>query len=96
MANEVFSAQDAERIVTHMNAEHTADIIRYAEVYAGMSNVEDARMTAIDADGFDLAVETDGETTPVRIAFDTPLDSVDDARIRLVELAMEARGDAER
>ncbi|PSQ69377.1 MAG: hypothetical protein BRD31_05755 [Bacteroidetes bacterium QH_2_64_26] len=96
MEDPVLTADDVDRIVTHMNEAHTADLIRYAEAYADVPAVEDARMTSIDADGFELVVEAGGTTTPVRIDFDMPLDTADDARSRLVELALAARGDAER
>ena len=96
MEDPVLTADDVDCIVTHMNEAHTADLIRYAEAYADVPAVEDARMTSIDADGFELVVEAGGTTTPVRIDFDPSLDTADDARSRLVELAMAARGDAER
>jgi len=92
----VLSAAEVDRIVTHMNEEHAEDVRRYAEVYGDVGEVDAARMTSIDAEGFDLSVEGDGSTTLVRIDFDTPLDTVDDARSRLVELAMAARSGAER
>jgi putative heme iron utilization protein len=92
----VLSADDVNRIVTHMNEEHTEDLIRYAQAYADLAEVEAVRMTGIDAEGFDLDVRSGGTTTPARIDFDTPLDTVEDARARLVELAMAAREEAER
>lgn len=95
MNDPVLSADDVDCIVTHMNEGHAEDLIRYAEAYADVSGVEAARMTNIDAKGFALEVEAGGTTTPVRIDFDTPLDTVDDARSRLVELAMAARGEAD-
>lgn len=96
MDDPVLTEEDADRIVTHMNEDHPEDVARYAEAFADVSGVDSARMTSIDADGFELVVETDGTTTPVRIDFDTPLDTVEDARSQLVELAMAARNDAER
>jgi putative heme iron utilization protein len=96
MEDPVFTADDVDRIVTHMNEAHPEDLIHYAKAYADVTAVEDVRMTSIDADGFELAVETGGPTTPVRIDFDTPLSTVDDARSRLVEMAQAARGAAER
>lgn len=91
----VLSTDDVDRILAHMNAAHAEDLVRYAQAYADVADVDAARMTGIDAEGFDLAVEGDGPTTAVRIDFDTPLDTVDDARSRLVELARAARSDAE-
>lgn len=96
MPEPVLSPEDAERIVDHMNEEHPEALTDYADAFADVSDVQDARMTGIDADGFDLVVEAGGETRPVRIEFDTPLRSVDDARSTLVHMAMAAREDAER
>lgn len=92
MADQVLSPEDVERIVTYMNDAHPEDLVRYAETYADVSDVEGARMTSIDADGFDLEVETGGATMPIRIEFDSPLKTVDEARSTLVDLAMAARG----
>lgn len=91
MADQVLSPEDVERIVTYMNDARPEELVRYAEAYADVSDVEGARMTSIDADGFDLEVETDGATMPVRIEFDSPLNTVDEARSTLVDLAMAAR-----
>jgi putative heme iron utilization protein len=96
MDDPTLTADDAHSIITHMNEAHTEDLVRYARAYADVAAVEDARMTSIDADGFELAVEADGAATSVRIDFDTPLRTADDARSRLVKLATAARGDAER
>jgi len=96
MSDPVLSPEDSGRIVTHMNEEHPEDLVRYAKAYADVSDVQGARMTGIDADGFDLAVDVNGETRPVRIEFETSLDTAGEARSRLVELAMAARKSAER
>jgi len=92
----VLSEAEADRIVTHMNEEHADDLVRYAQVYAEVSLVDAARMTGIDAEGFDLAVDTEGATAAVRIDFDTSLDTAAEARSALVDLALKAREEAER
>ena len=96
MADPVFSPDDVDRIVGHMNDAHSKDLVRYAEAYADVTEVDGARMTGIDAEGFDLEVEQENTTVPVRIDFDAPLDTVDEARAALVEMAMAARDTAER
>ena len=96
MADPVLPPEDVARIVGHMNEEHPEDLTRYAQVYGDVATVDAARMTGLDADGFDLAVQTNETTVPVRIDFETPLETVEDARSALVELAMAARPDAER
>jgi Putative heme iron utilization protein len=92
----VLSAADVDRIVTHMNEDHADDLVRYAQVYADVSPVKAARMTGIDVEGLDLEVDTEGATAAVRIDFDTSLDSAAEARSALVDLALEARDEAER
>ena len=97
MSNDrILSPADVARIVSHMNDEHADDLIRYAQVYAEVTDAEAARMTSIDAEGIDLAVTADGTQTAVRIDFETPLQTVDEARSALVDLAMRARDAAER
>jgi len=96
MSDPVLSPEDAERIVDHMNEDHPDALVDYAEAYADIPDVQGARMTGIDAEGFDLVVERTEETRPVRIEFDTPLSTVGDARSRLVNMAMAVRQDGER
>ena len=96
MADHVFSPEDVDRIVGHMNDAHSEDLVRYAEAYGDVTEVEGVRMTGIDVEGFDLEVEQKSATVPVRIDFDAPLDTVDEARAALVEMAMAAQDAAER
>ncbi|WP_263786082.1 DUF2470 domain-containing protein [Salinibacter grassmerensis] len=96
MADHVFSPEDVSRIVGHMNDAHSEDLVRYAEAYGDVTEVEGVRMTGIDVEGFDLEVEQKSATVPVRIDFDAPLDTVDEARAALVEMAMAAQDAAER
>ncbi len=96
MADRVFSPDDVDRIVGHMNDAHPEDLVRYAEAYGDVAEVKGARMTGIDAKGFDLEVEQEHARVPVRIDFDAPLDTVDEARTALVEMAMAAWDAAER
>ena len=79
-----------------MNEEHPDDLVRYAQAYGDVATVDAARMTGLDANGFDLAVHQGDTTVPVRIDFEAPLETVEDARSALVELAVAARDDAER
>jgi putative heme iron utilization protein len=91
----VLSDADVDRIITHMNDKHADDLVCYAQVYAEVSPVDAARMTDIDAEGFDLEVDTGEATTAVRVDFDSPLDTAAEARSALVDLALEARKEAE-
>lgn len=94
--NRVLSSGDVTRIVSHMNEEHADDLVRYAQAFADVTGVEAARMTDIAAEGFELEVTMDEAVETVWIEFDTPLQTVGEARSALVELAMTAREAAER
>jgi len=88
----VLSEEDATRMVEHMNAEHEEDLLLFAQVYAGEAGATAARMTGIDAEGIDLEVTlADGEKE-VRIDFETPAHTPEDAHRALVDMALNARG----
>jgi putative heme iron utilization protein len=89
--DQVLSDDDAERIVDHMNAEHEDDLLLFAQVYAGEEGASAARMTGIDAEGLTLEVETATGTEELRIDFDSPLDTPEDAHRTLVDMALSAR-----
>lgn len=75
-------------IVSHMNDDHAEAVQLYAHKLLGLSG-DGWYMTGIDAEGVDLR---QGGTV-ARLAFDTPLSSVGEARQALVALAAKARAD---
>jgi putative heme iron utilization protein len=88
----VLSEADATRIIDHMNAEHEDDLLLFAQIYAGEAGATAARMTDIDAEGITLEVAiADGEKE-LRIDFDAPLHTPEDAHRALVDMALNARG----
>jgi len=89
--NQVLSGSDVERICDHMNAEHADDLLRFAKVFGSTPEATSARMIGIDSAGVDLEALRADETVSIRIEFDTPLRTPDDARRSLVDMAMEAR-----
>ncbi|MFP4227407.1 MAG: DUF2470 domain-containing protein [Salinivenus sp.] len=89
--DQVLSATDVERICDHMNAEHTDDLLRFARVYGEVPPATSARMTGIDAEGMTLEVNVGEGTQAVRIDFKEPLNTPDDARKTLVDMAVRAR-----
>ena len=93
--NQVLSRDDVERICDHMNAEHADDLLRFAAVFADRPEATSARMTGIDSEGLDLEVLEAGTVVSVRIDFETPLRTSEDARSTLVDMAMRAREKAE-
>ena len=51
----------------HMNDDHAEAVATYARVYASVDDVRSAAMTAMDASGMDLRVETPAGVRAVRI-----------------------------
>lgn len=88
----VLSEEDVERIIEHMNAEHENDLLLFAQVYAGEAGATAARMTGIDAEGIGLEVTLPKGQKEVRIEFDTPVHTPEDAHRALVDMALNARG----
>lgn len=83
------SLGDAEsRIVAHMNDDHADALANYVAAFTDHAMPELVRMTDIDAAGMTLRIN---DTTEVHIPFDPPLHNADEARMRLVEMAQEAR-----
>ena len=71
-----FSAVEETRIIQHMNEDHAEFIDRYGD---GVP----ARMTGIDAEGFDLLKAG----IKVRIPFAAPVTNMEEARLALIEMA---------
>jgi putative heme iron utilization protein len=89
--DQTLSTDDTDRIVEHMNEEHTEALCQYAAAYGGIENAESAEMVGIDAEGMDLRVSVGDTTREVRIPFERPVQTPDDAHRLLVDLAIRAR-----
>jgi heme iron utilization protein len=75
--------REAERrIVEHMNQDHQQALFHYCEGLKGVK-ANTVAMTGIDREGFDMLA--DGRK--LRIDFDAPIDTVEEARAVLVRLA---------
>lgn len=75
--------RETERsIVEHMNQDHHKALLHYAEVL-GEAQVDSIAMTGIDSEGFDMLVDR----RKLRMDFDSPIGTVEDARATLVRLA---------
>lgn len=70
------------RIVEHMNQDHQQALFHYCEVLKGVK-ANAVSMTGIDSEGFDMLA--DGRK--LRIDFDSPINTVEEARAVLVKLA---------
>ena len=87
-------ASSAERILSHMNEDHADALLKYARVFTRAHDAERATMTAIDRHGFEMTVTSPSGIGPARIAFDAPLTSAEDARVKLVALVRAAEAKA--
>lgn len=81
----------APGILEHMNCDHAQNILDYAQVYANADWAQSARMLGIDRLGFDLEARGEGKLERLRIGFETPLETSEDAHQALVKLARAAR-----
>ncbi|NEP17001.1 MAG: DUF2470 domain-containing protein [Leptolyngbya sp. SIO4C1] len=84
--SEPITPQVSDRICKHMNEDHAEAVLMYAKVYGGSETATAATLQAIDANGMDLRAQVDGQTVPVRVAFDHPLQDAKDAHHTLVEM----------
>ena len=69
-------------IIDHMNRDHKQALFHYSRVLKGVK-VEETEMTGIDSEGFDMLADK----RKLRIDFETPIHTVEDARAALVSLA---------
>jgi heme oxygenase (biliverdin-IX-beta and delta-forming) len=69
-------------IVDHMNQDHRQALHHYCKVFAG-TEVESVTMTGLDSEGFDMLADR----RKLRIDFDSPIQTVEEARANLVKLA---------
>ena len=69
-------------IVEHMNRDHQKALFHYCKVFDG-TKVEAVTMTGIDIEGFDMLADR----RKLRIDFDSPIHTSEEARAALVKLA---------
>ena len=75
--------RETERsIVEHMNRDHHKALVHYADLL-GAKQVDAIAMTGIDSEGFDMLADK----RKLRMDFDSPIFTVEDARATLVKLA---------
>jgi putative heme iron utilization protein len=79
-------AEAAPTILGHMNADHVPALLVLARVHAGL-NATQATMTAVDRLGFHLRLKTSEGMKGVRINFLREVQSANETRTVLVEMA---------
>jgi putative heme iron utilization protein len=85
----------AERVLTHMNADHADALVAYCRAFGAEPATDSARMVGVDRYGFDILATDGPEASPraVRILFDAPVGSVDEVRAAMVSLLRRARAE---
>ncbi|PZO09542.1 MAG: heme iron utilization protein [Leptolyngbya foveolarum] len=83
---EKITAQVSDRICKHMNRDHAAAVLTYAQRYGNEQSATAATLTAIDDQGMTLEAEVNGVAKPVRVSFDHELKDAADAHHTLVAM----------
>jgi heme iron utilization protein len=81
----------AAGICAHMNDDHAAANLLYAQQLLGVVDATAAKMTAVDRHGFTLAISTPAGQRAGRIAFEAPVDTAEEVRAAVVAMVAEAR-----
>lgn len=84
--SEAITAAVSDRICKHMNDDHADAVLTYAQVYGHETAATAAKMESIDPEGMNLTAEVDGNSVPVRVPFERPLENAKDAHVVLVEM----------
>lgn len=84
--SEPIDSKVSDRICKHMNKDHAAAVLTYAQRYGNQTDATAATLTAIDSKGMDLSADVNGETVAVRVSFDHELKDSADAHRTLVEM----------
>ncbi len=82
-------ADEAPRIIAHMNADHADALLQITRVFSGLE-ADEARMTAVDRLGFEVRLKTVGRVHGTRIPFPAEVKTVEECRRTLVEMSRRA------
>jgi putative heme iron utilization protein len=91
MAADPLTPEISDRICKHMNDDHAAAVLTYAQIFGKAPTAETAAMKAIDPLGMDLIAQVDGSPVSLRIPFDQELTDSEDAHQVLIGMIKEAR-----
>ena len=84
--SEAIDTKVSDRICKHMNKDHAAAVLTYAQRYGNQTEATAATLESIDHQGMDLSAEVNGERLPVRVVFDHELKDAADAHTTLVAM----------
>lgn len=86
-----FTPEISDRICKHMNDDHADAVLLYAKAFANAPEATAAKMLRIDAEGMDLAVQTNEQSGSARVQFDHELQDAEDAHQTLIAMVRQAR-----
>ena len=81
----------AKSIIDHMNTEHVDTMVGYCRAFSKAEDTKKALMTGIDCYGFEMSVETNKGWRPVRLAFSKPIETPEEARMEMLDLAKRSK-----
>jgi putative heme iron utilization protein len=81
----------SDRICKHMNDDHAAAVLVYAQVHGAATAATQAQMISIDPLGMNLAAEVAGNTQTLRVVFDREITDSEDAHQVLIQMARSGR-----
>ncbi|ERN40237.1 putative heme iron utilization protein [Rubidibacter lacunae KORDI 51-2] len=87
--------QVSDRICAHMNDDHAEAVLLYARIFGQTPQATAARMESIDTEGMNLTADVAGQPTPVRVSFEQPLQTSEDAHHTLIDMVKQARQQAQ-
>lgn len=85
-------SRGAERAIAHLNEDHADALLDMARALGGAPRATAAHCVDADRTGLDLVVQTPAGESPVRVAYEEPIDGPDGLRKATVKLAHRARG----
>jgi putative heme iron utilization protein len=84
------SSDAAAAMMSHMNDDHADAVIAYARYYGGATDIDAARITAMDSRGIIVTVSSGTASKTIPIAFDHELADADDGRNTLIAMYRQA------
>ncbi len=90
--SELISPDISDRICSHVNEDHADAVVLYAKVFGNSPEAQTAKMLSIDSQGMDLSVSIERTgSIPVRVKFDRPVNTAEDAHHTLIDMVKQAR-----
>ena len=86
-----FSKEDVARMVSHMNEDHADSVLAYAQHFGRCRDAEAATLIDVTADFMSLKVVVMNNEKKIKIPFEHPLKSGQDAHMTMVKMSKTAK-----